>query len=166
MAIVSETERLSQQQMDQVLASLPALSRWLQRSRPGGGRQEGPPPLSHVRMLILLHQRGPSTIGELARGLGIACSTATEGVAALEVSGRVAKRRSQRDRRQVVVSLTPEAEAIATRVLSQRRVVLEDVLRRLSRSDRDAFVRGLLLLAQAAESWAEGRPLDERVVSH
>ncbi len=166
MGIVSETEMISSHQMDQALVSLPSLSRWLLRSRPGGSLPEAPPPLSHVRMLILLYQRGPSTIGVLARRLGIACSTATEAVASLEARGRVVKRRSQADRRQVVVSLTPEADAIAARVLSQRRAVLEDVLGRLSPSDRAAFVRGLLLLAQAAESWTERRPSVEASVSH
>ena len=107
-------------------------------------------------MLIHLHQRGPMKIGDLARSLGIACSTATEAVASLEAQGRVVKHRSEVDRRLVTVSLTPEAEAVASQVVSQRRAVVENVLRQLSPADREAFIGGLTLLARDAEAWMDG----------
>lgn len=164
MQVASETETLSRQQMDQVLEVLPTLRRWLLRSVPKAPRQEGivPLPLSHVRVLIHLYQRGPLTMGQLAHGLGISCSAATECVAALEGRGRILKHRPQADRRQVVVSLTPEAEAAASRVLSYRKVVVGDVLRHLSPMEAEAFVKGLLLLALKAEFWMDHTDSSQR----
>lgn len=98
------------------------------------------------------------TMGELAHGLGISCSTATECVTSLEARGRALRQRSATDRRQVVVSLTPEAEVVASQVLSQRKVVVEGMLQQLSPRERRAFVKGLSLLAAGAESWMDRTP--------
>jgi DNA-binding MarR family transcriptional regulator len=118
--------------------------------------------VSHIRVLVHLHQQGPMPMGELARGLGIACSTATECVAGLEARGRVVRERSSSDRRLVMVSLTPEAEAIAAQVLSQRQTIVEDVLRQLSPSKVRAFVQGMELLAAGAEIWMDRTASAER----
>lgn len=161
-----------QDQAEHVLGALPALRRWLVRSVPPRNQPQGhtPAPLSHIRVLIHLFQRGPMTMGELAHGLGISCSTATECVTSLEARGRVLRQRSATDRRQVVVRLTPEAEVAASQVLSQRKVVVEGMLQQLSSSERRAFVKGLSLLANGAESWmdrmpsyGQGQPVEEGV---
>ena len=94
-------------------------------------------------------------MGELAHDLGIACSTATEHVAALEERGYAIRRRSETDRRQVLVELTAEARAIASHVHEQRRGILDHVLRQLSPQEGAAWVKGLLLLAQTAEQWMD-----------
>ena len=146
----------NREQLDRVLESLPALRRWLLRSAP---RQDNPDrqplPLSEVRTVIHLHQVGPQTVGELARGLGISYSTATECVADLERRGRVVKMRSEIDRRQVMVTLTPEAQAAASRIVSERAGVVSAVLDEMSSSERRAFVKGIDLLARAAEAWMD-----------
>ena len=144
------------EQLDRVLESLPALRRWLLRSAPRQEHPERPPlPLSEVRTVIHLHQVGSQTVGELARGLGISYSTATECVADLERRGRVVKMRSEIDRRQVMVTLTPEAEATATRILSERAGVVSAVLEEMTPSEQRAFIKGIDLLARAAEAWMD-----------
>jgi DNA-binding MarR family transcriptional regulator len=155
--LVSEPEEAIQRQRDQVLSAFPVLRRWLLRSSPAQRSPSGssPLPVSHIRVLVHLYQQGPMPMGELARGLGIACSTATECVAGLEARGRVVRARSSSDRRQVMVSMTPEAEAIASRVLSQRQAVVEGVLRQLSPRQVKAFVQGMELLATGAETWMD-----------
>jgi hypothetical protein len=60
-----------------------------------------------------------------------------------------------------MVSLTPEAEVMASQVLSQRKVVVEGMLRQLSPSERRAFVKGAVLLANGAESWMDRIPASE-----
>lgn len=157
MSNISEPETLSDQQIGQVLESLPVLRRWLLVSLNRGRVAEGarPLPLSHVRVLVHLCWHGPMTVGKLARDLGVSCSTATECIAELENRGRVVKQRSESDRRRVVVSLTPEARAFATGVLSQRRAVVEAAFQKLSPAERRAFVRGMRLLAGAAGSWMD-----------
>ncbi len=154
--IVSESKTSSSTELEEALIALPVLRRWLLRSFPHRGKGGGKAaPLSHLRVIIHLHQHGPMMMTELARGLGISCSTATECVSELEARGRVIKARSQADRRGVVVSLTPDAEAVASKAFSYRREVLVSVLEQMSASERKAFVKGLSILARSAEDWMD-----------
>lgn len=141
--------------MDQALEALPSLARWLRRSAPGRPQGDRSPTLAQVRVLIHLFQNGHQSMGQLARGLGISCSAATECVAALEATGRVTRTRSSTDRRRVEVTLSHEAQAVAARVISERRVILERVLDRLTDKEGRAFVKGLILLAKNAEAWLD-----------
>lgn len=154
MSFPSETETIMLHQVGQVLETLPTMRRWLARSARSQSRREGhtPIPLGHIRALLHLAQYGSMSMGALAGGLGVSCSTATECVAGLEARGRVVKQRSLSDRRQVVVSLTPEAQEVASQVLAQRKGVVERVLRQLPPSERRAFVKGLTLLAKDVEA--------------
>ncbi len=160
--IVSESKISNSTELEEALIALPILRRWLLRSFPnrnqGGGKTA---PLSHLRVIIHLHQHGPMMMTELARGLGISCSTATECVSELEARGRVLKARSQTDRRGVVVSLTPDAEAVASKAFSYRKEVLVSVLDQLSASERRAFVKGLSVLAKSAEDWMDDHVTNE-----
>ena len=164
MATLSETEKVADPSADQVLEALPALRRWLVRSGAARDNREGrrSSSLSDVRALIHLYQRGPMPMGELARGLGISCSTATECVAGLEARGRVMKDRPESDRRQVVVSLTPEAKASAAQVVSQRKIVIERVLQQLLPREAKAFVKGLDYLAAEVDAWMDLTPSDAK----
>ena len=154
--IVSESKISSSIELEEALIALPILRRWLLRSFPNRGQGGGKAaPLSHLRVIIHLHQYGPMMMTELARGLGISCSTTTECVSELESRGRVLKARSQTDRRGVVVSLTPDAEAVASKAFSYRREVLESVLDKMTASERKAFVKGLSILAKSAEVWMD-----------
>ncbi len=76
-------------------------------------------------------------------------------MADLERRGRVVKMRSEIDRRQVMVTLTPEAQAAASRIVSERAGVVSAVLDEMSSSERRAFVKGIDLLARAAEAWMD-----------
>lgn len=160
--IVSESKISTSTELEEALIALPVLRRWLLRSfpnrTPSGGKNA---PLSHLRVIIHLHQHGPMMMTELARGLGISCSTATECVSALESRGRVLKTRSLSDRRGVIVSLTPDAEAVASKAFSYRRGVLASVLEQMSSSERKAFVKGLSLLAHSAEVWMDKHVTNE-----
>ncbi|MFH1141001.1 MAG: MarR family transcriptional regulator [Chloroflexota bacterium] len=145
-------------QVGQVLEALPAIRRWLVRSAHSHPRGVGHTsiPLSHIRTLLHLAQFGPMTIGELARGLGVSYSTATECAAGLEARGRVTKQRAPSDRRQVVVSLTPEAQEVASIVLAKRKGAVERVLKQLSPSERRTLIKGLTLLAKDLEGEVDG----------
>lgn len=155
MRSISEPERNSRHSLDQALEALPSLARWLRRSGPGRPQGDKAPTLAQVRVLIHLFQNGHQSMGQLARGLGISCSAATESVAALEATGRVTRTRSSADRRRVEVTLSHEAQAVAARVISERRVVLERVLDRLTEREGRAFVKGMTLLAKNAEAWLD-----------
>src|SRR5437867_2907853 len=109
MITVAESENSNEHYLEMVFQALPVLRRWLIRS--GHAKRDktgGSLSLSQVRVLVHLFHSGPQTMSELAYGLGISCSTATECVSSLEDRGRVIRTRSTTDRRQVVVSMTPE----------------------------------------------------------
>lgn len=155
MQITSEAET-SARQTGRALELLPALSRWLTRSLPERRQADRPYlPLSQLRLLVHVAWRGPTTVGEIARDLGISCSTATECIAELESRGRVVKQRSESDRRRVIVSLTPQAEEYTGRVLRERRAVVEEAFHSLTPKECRTFLKGLALLAGIAESRLE-----------
>lgn len=156
MKSLSEPEKNLHHNLDQALEALPSLARWLRRSAPVRPQDDNKrPTLAQVRVLIHLFQNGHQSMGQLARGLGISCSAATESVAALEATGRVTRTRSSTDRRRVEVTLSHEAQAVAARIISERRVVLERVLDGLTDREGRAFVKGLVFLGKNAETWLD-----------
>lgn len=161
MAVLSEPETILAQQVSEVMEALPAIRQWLDRSAPPrDGREHRPPlPASHIRVLFYLLQRGSMPIGQLARGLGISYSTATERIEDLESLERVVKKRSSTDNRKVIVSITPEASDIVSQAVAQRKSTIETALKRLSPRERQVFVKGLALLAMDLEKQVDGTAL-------
>jgi DNA-binding MarR family transcriptional regulator len=94
----------------------------------------------------------PTTVNELARHMGVTAATMSLALDRLERKGYVERARDSADRRRVQLRLTSAGVRIrdATSVLDPSRV--EALLARLSGADRDAAVRGLALLAGAAQT--------------
>jgi DNA-binding MarR family transcriptional regulator len=69
----------------------------------------GPTSAHVIRAAIHIHDEGPQTIGQLARGLGISQGWASRVVDELERAGYVERERDPADRRVVRVRLTPMA---------------------------------------------------------
>jgi DNA-binding MarR family transcriptional regulator len=69
----------------------------------------GPASAHVIRAAIHIHDEGPQTIGQLARGLGISQGWASRVVDELERAGYVERERDPADRRVVRVRLTPMA---------------------------------------------------------
>lgn len=108
--------------------------------------------LSSRDAAILAHLEPKQAMGagSLARHLGIAASTLSEALEELERLGYVARTKSARDRRTVVVALT-DAGVRASADASVLDVdALGAVLARLTPGERKAAVRGMSLLARAA----------------
>lgn len=68
--------------------------------------------------------------------------------------------RSTKDRRQIMVQLTPERAALATQVLDERRGVIGQVLSALTDQEQEAFVKGLQLLVHALLERGGGQSAD------
>jgi DNA-binding MarR family transcriptional regulator len=106
--------------------------------------------LSDRDSMLLGHLNGeaPWNPGELARHMGVAPSTMTETIDRLERLGYVTRARR---RREVYVRITPSGEdAMAgTSILDQG--LVRELLERLAPADRSRAVRGLGLLAAAAD---------------
>lgn len=97
-------------------------------------------------------ERGPARISEIAIRFGLTAAAVTQIVDQLQARGFVERSRSERDRRAVIVHITPAgmellqtvrqqrratAEAFLTRLTDEERVVLERILRRLLGSAPD-----------------------------
>jgi DNA-binding MarR family transcriptional regulator len=109
--------------------------------------------LSRHQASVLDHldEIDPTTVNELARHMGVTAATMSLALDRLERKGYVVRLRDVADRRRVHVRLTSAGVRIreATAVLDPSRV--EALLARMSDDDRSAAVRGLALLADAAQ---------------
>ena len=98
------------------------------------------------------------TTGRLARHLGVAASTLSAAAGRLESLGYIARTPKERDRRTIQIRLTElGARAMsATSVLDHQRVAA--MLGRLASSERRRAVKGLELLAKAADALQADAP--------
>ncbi len=152
----------SEDQVGEVLLILPELSRRLRPKSPQ--RQSGTPlSLAQIKALIHLAQHGEEKMSELARGLDISLPAATDLVDRLAAGGHVERIRDDRDRRIVLVRLSPGARSRIEPVQAYRRRAIEKVLASLDEHERSAFIRGLHLLASSLATelmLAAGEPHD------
>jgi len=123
--------------------------------------------LSRHQASILDHldEIDPTTVNELARHMGVTPATMSLGLDRLERKGYVARTRDGTDRRRVHVRLTTAGVRIrdSASVLDPSRV--EALLARLTTTEREDAIRGLVLLASAAQQsiaeWRDSRPAEE-----
>jgi DNA-binding MarR family transcriptional regulator len=93
----------------------------------------------------------PTTLNDLARHMGVTASTMSLMIDRLERKGYVVRLRDAADRRRVHLRLTSGGVRVrqASSVLDPPRV--EAMVSRLSGEEREAALRGLALLARAAQ---------------
>lgn len=84
------------------------------------------------------------TVGWLADQLGIDPSAASRAVSDCITAGLLARGASQHDGRRIVLSLTPEGDALRRRFRSQQRAAFEQITTDWSDDDRLAFARLLV----------------------
>ena len=109
--------------------------------------------LSRHQASILDHldELDPRTVSDLARHMGVTAATMSLALDRLERGGYVARTRDNVDRRRVNLRLTPGGARIreAASVLDPTSV--EALVARLTDEERETAVRGLALLAEAAQ---------------
>ncbi len=93
----------------------------------------------------------PTTLMDLSRHMGVTAGTMSVAIDRLERKGYVVRLRDTADRRKVHLRLTSAGVRVreATSVLDPERV--EQLVARLSDSDRARAIEGLALLARAAQ---------------
>lgn len=117
--------------------------------------------LPQYRMLVVLGSRGPRPVSLLATALGVAAPTATRMCDRLVRKGLVTRRPGTRDRRRVLLSLTPAGRELLDDVTAERRRRIAELLRRLPASRHASLVEAFRLFADAAgepadADWAAG----------
>lgn len=116
------------------------------------------PPADAMAVLQHLAISGPLTVGEAARHFDRAQSVASELVDRLTREGLVARIRDERDRRRVLVWLTPAGQALLERdreVLSAE--LCRAAMQKMKPRDRRALLDGMRALIAAADSVAQER---------
>lgn len=115
-------------------------------------------PAQSVAVLQHLMLSGPLTVGEAARHFSRAQSVVSELVDRLAASGLVERMRDERDRRRVLVWLTPAGLELVERdreVLS--RELVRAAMERMKPAARRALLDGMRALVTAADEVAQQR---------
>jgi DNA-binding MarR family transcriptional regulator len=112
--------------------------------------------MPQLRVLFFLGRAGPSSVGEVAAGVGVSQPSATETLDRLVRAGLVARLPDGTDRRVVRNVLTAEGREMIDRPWETRRAVLASALRNSSPRDRVKIARGLELLCRALDRLPPG----------
>ncbi len=105
----------------------------------------------HWRILVILGERGPSPVSQIADLAVYKLSTVTRILQRMEAAGLVTMRRSRRDGRVTEVSLTPEGEAQLRRIRAVGSVVANDAFSGFSRAEVLTLIELLSRLDAALE---------------
>lgn len=113
-----------------------------------------------LRVLVMVHTRGPLNLAAVADGLEVNPSNASRTVDRLIKAGLLDRRDSPVDRRNVILTLTDAGRQLVGKVTRHRRVAIERVLRKMPAAQRDRLAEALDAFATAA-----GEPPDADVLT-
>lgn len=111
--------------------------------------------LGQLKALILIYSQPQMRMSNLAETMGVTLPSCTNLVERLTRSGMVERRSDPGDRRVVLCVLTPEGEALVTRLRQVREMVSNKLLERLTTEELRVVVRAMELLQKAAASMKE-----------
>jgi DNA-binding MarR family transcriptional regulator len=94
--------------------------------------RDGEPTITQVRVLLRLAEHGEATAGQLARAADLTPASVTAMLDHLERDGVVQRRRSDADRRVVLVALTEQGRALVAAKSERWAAHWQDTLRDLS----------------------------------
>lgn len=130
--------------IEQVLRALPDLWQAYQRRMLKQQHFKGVTS-GQIRLLSVLMNAAPCSVGTVANALNISMGAASESVDKLVELGYITRRHSRVDRRQVILDLTDEARDIAASVRQIRIGQIAMVFRQMEPAERDGFIKGLHL---------------------
>ncbi|NLY46303.1 MAG: MarR family transcriptional regulator [Tissierella sp.] len=100
---------------------------------------------------ILIHNEN-LTIGELSQKMALACSTITDLIDRMEKTELVIRRRSEKDKRVVIVEVLPKGHDILEKVLKKRRAYLKGMMSEYNLENMDILRHQLETLYEAIGS--------------
>jgi DNA-binding MarR family transcriptional regulator len=113
---------------------------------------------TQLAALATVEQAGPLRLGDLAAAEGIAPSTLTRLVTALEDMGYVRRNADPSDARASTLAITPLGHETLERIRGETTLVLSQGLGELTPAQRAALAAALPVLEQLAEPPAAGPP--------
>ncbi len=115
-----------------------------------------------LRILMALREAGPLTVSALARQNCMAEANNSTLCKRLAGQGLVVRRRAAEDERQVLVSLTPEGEALLRELGTDCDAAFGAVAARFTPEEFEAMLHGLERLAAVMEQGDDGRAGDHQ----
>src|SRR5690242_1903560 len=106
--------------------------------------------LTHLAALSTLKRHGPMSPGELAAHERVQPPSMTRVVVALESRGLVTRTPHPTDGRQVIIDLTPAAEAMLSDEARAREAWLSGRLQQLSREEREILREAAVIMDKLA----------------
>jgi len=119
---------------------LPLMLREVAR-RQKGTMTRGSLTVSHIVVLEILKEKGPSTMGALAWDLDLTMSAATSIVDKMIEHGLVKRERSKEDRRVVKVSMLKKGDGMVRLVNQERRAMTNEMFKALTESEKSEYLR-------------------------
>jgi DNA-binding MarR family transcriptional regulator len=104
--------------------------------------------VGETRTLHYLYHHPDATLGDVAAGTGVSPSTASEVVDRLVTAGLVDREVDPRDRRRIVLRLTPGAQETGDRLHAALVEMVRATLERLDPAEWPVFIRSLEVLAE------------------
>lgn len=111
-----------------------------------------------IAPLIPLHRVGPPRVSELAEALGLDRTTVTRHLDALEPRGLITRRPDERDRRAMMVNLTPAAASHLDARQARNRQRVRRIRAEWTPEEREMFGRLLPRFARESEPTSAARP--------
>lgn len=97
--------------------------------------------ISHILVVDVLSEKGPCTMGELAKALNYTMSAATAIIDRMIKQGLVTRDRDKADRRVVRVSLVSKGKVIEKKIHEFRRSVTEDLYSTLTAKEKKDYLK-------------------------
>lgn len=106
--------------------------------------------LPQLRALVVLADRAPLKLSDLAAELGVNPSTALRMADRLAAAGLLARRPNPDSRREQLIQPTPAGRELVRTVMEHRHAEITELVRHLPETDRAGLVRALRSLTAAA----------------
>ncbi|EUB97044.1 transcriptional regulator, MarR family [Rhizobium sp. CF080] len=125
-------------------------------------RAEGSVSLSTIAMLATLHRLGPMPAWRLAQEERLQPQSVTRIVAAMERDGFISRSRSEQDRREIELALTPHGRKVLSEDIRSRRAWLEKAIEAsLGDEERETLMEASQIMLKLAYVHVEGEPGQE-----
>ena len=119
-------------------------------------RSEGPHSLSTIAILATLHRLGPMPAWRLALEEHLQPQSVTRIIAALERDGLINRTRSEADRREIELSITPHGRTVLSEDIGARRTWLEKAMGdRLTLEERKTLMEASEIMLKLAYAHIE-----------
>jgi DNA-binding MarR family transcriptional regulator len=141
----------------QIVRGVLLLGRRLRAARP-----EGSDSLSTIAMLATLHRLGPMPAWRLAFEERLQPQSVTRIVAAMERDGLISRARSEADRREIELTLTPRGRTVLSEDIRARRAWLEKAMDAcLTADEQDTLLQAADIMLKLAYADTQGDAPDQ-----